>query len=170
VRLYKEQGMDPNRRYWHPVIGYNYRMTNLTAAIGLAQVEKIDWHIQRRIEIARWYQENLRSVRGLSWQAETPHTRHVFQFVTVILNGEVAQTREEVIAHLASRQVEGRPVVYPVHALPPYRDLARGQSFPLADRISARGINLPTCASMSRSDVDYVSECLSECLAPALSA
>jgi perosamine synthetase len=169
VRLYKEQGMDPNRRYWHPVIGYNYRMTNITAAIGLAQVEKIDWHIQRRIEIARWYQENLRSVRGLSWQAETPHTRHVFQFVTVVLNREVAQTREEVIAHLASRQIEGRPVVYPVHALPPYRDLARGQSFPVADRISSRGINLPTCASLSRADVDYVSECLTECLATALS-
>jgi perosamine synthetase len=169
VRLYKEQGMDPERRYWHPVIGYNYRMTNITAAIGLAQVEKIDWHIQRRIEIARWYQENLRSARGLSWQAETPHTRHVFQFVTVVLNGEVAQTREEVIAHLASRQIEGRPVVYPVHALPPYRELARGQSFPVADRISSRGINLPTCASLSRADVDYVSECLSECLTPALS-
>ena len=50
MRQLKEQGMDPNRRYWYPVVGYNYRMTNITAAIGLAQVEKIDWHIQRRIE------------------------------------------------------------------------------------------------------------------------
>jgi perosamine synthetase len=169
VRLYKEQGMDPNRRYWHPVVGYNYRMTNLTAAIGLAQVEMIDWHIQRRIEIARWYQDNLRAVRGLSWQEEKAHSRHVFQFVTIVLNGEVAQTREEVISHLASRQIEGRPVVYPVHAMPPYRDFVRGRSFPVADRIASRGINLPTSASLSRADVDYVSECLSECLTPALS-
>lgn len=170
VRQLKEQGMDPNRRYWYPVVGYNYRMTNITAAIGLAQVEKIEWHIQRRVEVARWYQENLRAVRGLVWQVEKPQTRHVFQFVTVVLSGEVAQAREEVIAHLASRQIEGRPVVYPMHTLPPYRDLVRGQSFPVAERIASRGINLPTFASLNRADVDYVCECLSECLAPALSA
>ena len=170
VRLLKEQGMDPKRRYWHPVVGYNYRMTNITAAIGLGQVEMIDWHIQRRIEIARWYQENLRAVRGLSWQVEKPDTRHVFQFFTVVLKGEVARTREEVIAHLLSRRIEGRPVVYPVHALPPYSDRVRGQSFPVADRIASRGINLPTFASLERADVDYVSECLCECLAPALTA
>jgi perosamine synthetase len=169
VRQLKEQGMDPNRRYWYPVVGYNYRMTNITAAIGLAQVEKIEWHIQRRIELARWYQENLRAVRGLCWQTEKPQTRHVFQFVTVVLNGEIPQTREEVIAQLASRQIEGRPVVYPMHTLPPYRDLARGQSFPVSERISSRGINLPTFASLTRADVDYVCECLSECLTPALS-
>jgi perosamine synthetase len=54
IRLLKDQGMDPNRRYWYPVIGYNYRMTNVAAAIGLAQVEKADWHIQQRRELAGW--------------------------------------------------------------------------------------------------------------------
>ena len=170
MRQLKEQGMDPNRRYWYPVVGYNYRMTNITAAIGLAQVEKIEWHIQRRIELARWYQENLRSVRGLSWQAEKPQTRHVFQFFTIVMNGEVAQAREEVIAHLASRGIEGRPVVYPMHVLPPYRDSVHGQRFPVSERIASRGINLPTFASLSRANVDYVCECLAECLAPALPA
>jgi perosamine synthetase len=169
MRQLKEQGMDPNRRYWYPVVGYNYRMTNITAAIGLAQVEKIDWHIQRRIELARWYQENLRAVLGLSWQVEKPQTRHVFQFFTVVMNSEISQTREEVIAHLASRGIEGRPVVYPMHSLPPYRDSVHGQTFPVAERISSRGINLPTFASLNRTDVDYVCECLSECLTPALS-
>ena len=170
MRQLKEQGMDPNRRYWYPVVGYNYRMTNITAAIGLAQVEKIEWHIQRRIELARWYQENLRSVPGLSWQAEKPQTRHVFQFFTIVMNGEVAQAREEVIAHLASRGIEGRPVVYPMHTLPPYRDSVHGQRFPVSERIASRGINLPTFASLGRANVDYVCECLSECLASALPA
>ena len=165
MRQLKEQGVDPKLRYWYPVVGYNYRMTNITAAIGLAQVEKIDWHIQRRIEIARRYQENLRGIRGLSWQVEKPQTRHVFQFVTVLVNGEAGKTRDEVIAHLASRQVEGRPVVFPMHTLPPYRDHVRGQKFPVAERISAQGINLPTSAGLTREDVDYVSECLTECLA-----
>ena len=170
IRQLKDQGMDPNRRYWYPVVGYNYRMTNVTAAIGLAQVEKIEWHIQRRIEVARWYQENLRAVRGLSWQVEKPQVRHVFQFFTIVLDGEAPMARDEVIAHLSSRGVEGRPVVYPMHTLPPYRDLVHGQSFPVAERIAFQGINLPTFAGLDRGDVDYVCECLSECLTPADSA
>ena len=153
-----------------PVVGYNYRMTNVTAAIGLGQTEKIDWHIQRRIEIARWYKENLRAVRGLSWQVEKPEVRHVFQFFTVVLKGDVGRTRDEVIEHLASRNIEGRPVVHPMHTLPPYRDLVRGQAFPIAERIASHGINLPTFAALERADVDYVCESLAECLTPALSA
>jgi len=164
VRQLKDQGMDPNRRYWSPVVGYNYRMTNITAAIGLAQVEKIEWHIQRRIEVARWYKENLRAVPGLSWQVEKPHTRHVFQFFTIVLNSDFPLGRDEVIAHFASRGIEGRPVVYPMHTLPPYRDLVRGQTFPIAERIAYHGINLPTFAGLNRADVDYVCECLAECL------
>jgi perosamine synthetase len=160
MRQLKEQGMDPNRRYWYPVIGYNYRMTNVTAAIGLAQVEKIDWHIERRIEVARWYQDNLRGVRELSWQVERPEVRHVFQFFTVVVSADAGKTRDGLIAHLASRQIEGRPVVFPMHLLPPYRDSVPGQSFPVSERIAAQGINLPTSAALTRSDVDRVCESL----------
>lgn len=170
MRQLKDQGMDPNRRYWYPVVGYNYRMTNVAAAIGLAQVEKIEWHIRRRIEVARWYQENLRAVPGVSWQVEKPQVRHVFQFFTIVLNSDFPLGRDGVIAHFASRGIEGRPVVYPMHTLPPYRDLVRGQTFPIAERIACQGINLPTFAGLNRADVDYVCECLSECLTLAHSA
>jgi perosamine synthetase len=170
MRQLKDQGMDPSRRYWFPVVGYNYRMTNVTAAIGLAQVEKIEWHIQRRIQVARWYQENLRAVPGLSWQVEQPHTRHVFQFFTILLDADSPVGRDEVIAHLHSRNIEGRPVVFPIHTLPPYRDQARSQSFPVAERIASHGINLPTFAGLNRADVDYVCECLAECLTATQSA
>ncbi len=164
MRQLKDQGMDSNRRYWYPVVGYNYRMTNVTAAIGLAQVENIDWHIQRRIQVARWYQENLRAVPGVSWQVEKPHVRHVFQFFTIVLNSDFPLGRDEVISHFAFRGIEGRPVVYPMHTLPPYRDLVRDQNFPIAERIAYQGINLPTFAGLNRVDVDYVCDCLAECL------
>jgi perosamine synthetase len=170
VRQLKDQGMDPSRRYWFPVVGYNYRMTNITAAIGLAQVEKIEWHIHRRIQVARWYRENLRSVPGVSWQAEKPYARHVFQFFTIVLDGDAPLSRDEVIAHLHPRGIEGRPVVFPIHTLPPYRDQVAGQTFPVAERLASQGINLPTFAGLSRADVDYVCECLSECLTAAHSA
>lgn len=162
VHLLKEQGMDPKRRYWHPVVGYNYRMTNIAAAIGLAQVEMIDWHISKRIQIAEWYKAELAGVPGLRWQVVHPWARHTYQFFTVVLDPGTPVERDDMIAHLASRGVEGRPVVYPSHQLPPYQEITRGQSFPVAERISQRGINMPSSAALTQDDVRYVCECLSE--------
>lgn len=167
MHLLKEQGMDPNHRYWHPVIGYNYRMTNIAAAIGLGQVEMIDWHIARRIEIASWYREELRNVPGVSWQTVQPGARHVYQFFTLLIDPALNVDRKDVIAHLALRGVDARPMVYPMHALPPYREGAAGQSFPVADRVTLWGINMPTSASMTHDDVRYICECLAERLAVA---
>src|SRR5207253_10273580 len=62
LRLYRSQGMDPNRRYWHPVIGYNYRMTNIQAAIGLAQLERVDAHLAARGRAAQGYDARLASL------------------------------------------------------------------------------------------------------------
>jgi len=160
----KEHGMDPNRRYWFPVVGYNYRMTNLTAAIGLAQIEKADWHIQRRREVAAWYRERLQNVPGMVLQAEENWAKHVYQFFTVVLGDQISLSREEVIARLRQRDIEGRPVVFPMHVLPMYRESAKGQKFPVADRIASRGINLPTSAGLSREDVRYVCDSLLESL------
>src|ERR1041384_62037 len=70
ARLLRGQGMDPQSRYWHEVIGFNYRMTNVAAAIGLAQLEKIDWHLSRRAEVNNYYRELLADFPGVSWQAD----------------------------------------------------------------------------------------------------
>ncbi len=86
VRQFKGQGWDPNRRYWFPIIGYNYRMTNVAAAIGLAQLEKADWHIGRRREVAEWYNENLKDTRGLTLPVEKEWARNVYWMYTVILD------------------------------------------------------------------------------------
>src|SRR5881296_96641 len=68
MRQLKGQGMDPGRRYWFPMIGYNYRMTNVAAAIGVAQMEKINWHMERRHEIDAWYKEELISEKEITFQ------------------------------------------------------------------------------------------------------
>jgi perosamine synthetase len=167
MRLLKSHGMDPARRYWHPVIGYNYRMTNVAAAIGLGQLEKIDWHLARRREVAAWYREALNGVPGLRWQVERDWARHSWWMFTVVLDDELPMGRDEMIKRLAEDGIDTRPVVYPMHQLPPYRDSASGQSFPVADHIAGRGINLPTWARMTRADVDRVCESLQAALATA---
>jgi perosamine synthetase len=167
VHRLKEQGMDPNRRYWYPVIGYNYRMTNIAAAIGLAQVEKAEWHMQRRREVAGWYRERLERVPGLIMQVEEEWARHVYQFFTVVLSKDIPTTREQVIEHMLARGIEGRPVVYPSHTLPPYSDSAMGGDFHVSEFIASQGINLPTWAGLSNEDVRYVCDVLTECLVQA---
>lgn len=166
IRLLKNHGMDPQRRYWHPVVGYNYRMTNIQAAIGLAQIERVDWQLARRREVVDWYYEELAGVGGLSWQIETQSARHVWWMFTAILGEEFPIERDEVIARMQEAGIETRPVVYPMHQLPTYREAARNWSFPVADRLASRGINLPTWAGVTREDVARVCRNLLAILQP----
>jgi perosamine synthetase len=170
MRQLKSHGMDPNRKYWFPVVGYNYRMTNVAAAIGLAQIEKIDWHLERRREVAEWYKERLRNVPGIAWQAERSWARHVWWMFTVVLDEQLAIDRDAIMAKLAVEGIETRPMVIPLHQLPPYLDAAAGQVFPVADHLGRRAINLPTWARMSRADVVRVCDAFEAALEPATAA
>lgn len=155
LRLYRGQGMDPERRYWFPVVGYNYRMTNIAAAIGLAQMERVEAHLAARQKVARWYEERLAEYRYIfdlpivaSWAS------HVYWMYTVLLRHGDAKRRDAVMARMAGAGIETRPVFYPMHQLPPYRDDT--SSFPVADRLAAGGINLPTHSGLSETDVDRI--------------
>jgi perosamine synthetase len=163
VRQLKGQGVDPGRRYWFPMVGYNYRMTNIEAAIGLAQLERIDWHTARRREIAARYATALAGAPGLELQREAPGTRHAFWMTTVRLLGAAAARRDAVMAELDGRGVETRPVFHPMHTLPMYAPPA-GASFPVAERLAASGFNLPSSASLSADDQDYVCAALLDAL------
>jgi perosamine synthetase len=164
MRLLRTHGMDPTRRYWHPVIGYNYRMTNIAAAIGLAQLERVNWQLERRWELATWYREELAGVDVLSCQVEKAWARHVWWMFSVLLT-EGQADRDSVIDALRRRGIETRPFVHPIHTLPPYRDVTQGQHFPVAEAIARSGINLPTWAGLSRGQVQAVCDALVECLA-----
>jgi len=167
IRCLKAHGMDPNRRYWHPIIGYNYRMTNVAAAIGLAQLERVEWQLQRHLEVASWYREYLRGAPGMTWQLEKEWARHIWWMFTIVLEDGIPLSREEVMAHLQGRGIETRSVVYPLHTLPPYRASSQGDNFPVAERIARRGINLPTWAGLTREEVSYICDNLLECFSEA---
>lgn len=159
------QGMDLNQRYWFPIIGYNYRMPNLTAAVGLAQLELIDWHLNRRREIASWYRDILRDVPGIGWQSAKDGRENVDWLFTIILDEPIRVSRDDVIARLSERGVETRPVFYPMHVLPPYREMGQEDGlFPVAERVARSGLSLPTWAGLQRKDVIYVCDALRECI------
>jgi perosamine synthetase len=160
VRLLKGQGQDPERRYWFPVLGYNYRMTNVEAAIGLAQMEKIDWHIWRRRENAAWYRKHLGGDARFTLSPEAPWARNAYWINCVVLGKEFPLGRDDAMARLARAGVETRPFFYPMHSLPMYHEPA--SAFPVAERLAARGINLPSSATLTEEEVAYVCRSLAE--------
>ena len=169
MRLLRTHGMDATRRYWHPVIGYNYRMTNVAAAIGLAQLERVQWQLARRQEVAGWYREALGRTGVLMCQAEKPWARHVWWMFSVLVSQEAAD-RDDVMDALRAQGVETRPFVHPLHTLPPYVEATGREPFPVAEAIARSGINLPTWAGLTRAQVDTVCDKLLECLAVARTA
>jgi len=164
MRLLRTHGMDPARRYWHPVIGYNYRMTNVAAAIGLAQLERVHWQLERRQELAAWYREELGGVGVLTCQGEKPWARHVWWMFSVLVDVGTAD-RDGVMDAMRRRGIDTRPFVHPLHTLPPYREATGGQLFTVAEAVARSGLNLPTWAGLTRADVRMVCDTLLECLA-----
>lgn len=157
IRLLRGQGMDPSRRYWFPVIGYNYRMTNIAAAIGLAQLEQVDDFLEQRRVLASTYQQHLMKIRNyLQLPVEQPWARQAFWSYPVILRDSVGMSRDAMMKALDEDGIDTRPVFYPMHTLPPYRD-ACGE-YPVADRLSARGFCLPMHGMLTADDVLYISQ------------
>lgn len=162
LRLFRGQGMDPNRRYWFPVVGYNYRMTNVQAAIGLGQMETFDVALKERIRLASWYHDELADLKGqLVLPSEAPWALHAYWMYTVFLRSGGELERDAIMKLLDASGIETRPVFYPMHCLPPYH---QESTFPVADSWSKRGINLPTHRNLTREDVSRVARALASAL------
>lgn len=163
LRLFRGQGMDPQRRYWFPVIGYNYRMTNIQAAIGLAQMETVDEALSDRNRLAGWYNEALAPLKD-QLVLPTPHdwARQVYWMYNIFLSEGDEHRRDAVMRHLDKAGIETRPVFYPMHVLPPYKEDA---VYPVADEWAQRGINLPTHQDLTLADVKRIAESLSSAIA-----
>lgn len=146
----KNQGVSQTREYWHDVVAYNYRMTNICAAIGLAQLEQANEILAKKRQIAAWYREGLAGL-PLKTHDERPDTLHSFWMCSVAVDD--AQMRQPLRDFLKQASVETRPVFYPSHTMP---HCATGQSFPVAESLASRGINLPSYPGLKHEDVNSV--------------
>lgn len=156
VRLYRGQGATIPGRYHHSVIGYNYRMTDLQAAIGSAQLERLPEILARRREIVDRYRSNLSGTAVTLQGGE-----RASGWVCAVLLPENAD-RDLIAARLYDAGIETRPFFEPLHTLPPYIDC--GDDCPVAESIAKRGLCLPTHTLLADSDIDYVSEKLMEAI------
>jgi len=163
IRCLRNQGLDSGRHHWHSQLGFNYRMTNLAAAIGCGQMEMADYHIQERRRIATRYRTNLLPLEEqglLTLPTDPPGSSSVYWLYSLVLRrgGEAKKERVREIA-LEKYGIQTRPFYIPMHRLPVYR---REQPFPEAEFLGEHGIVLPTYSSLSDADVDEISRALSE--------
>jgi perosamine synthetase len=157
LRLLRNQGMDPNRRYFFPVVGYNYRLTNVACALLCAQLERREGLIQRRQEIYSRYRSHLQGIPGLGLQPVAPWAQITpWLFCVTVDAARFGRTRDEVIALLNQSKIETRPFFIPIHQLPPYAVESGAGSLPETERLSASGINLPTFTGMTDIQIDRI--------------
>jgi perosamine synthetase len=131
----KTQAVSPVQEYWHDALGYNYRMTNICAAIGIAQLEQADHIVERKREVANWYDIYLAGL-PVKRQAVPHHSSHSWWLYSILVAPEL---RDNLRGYLREGGVETRPLFPPVHTFPHYEG---GLEFPIAQRISKGGLSL----------------------------
>jgi perosamine synthetase len=140
-------------RYWHARLGFSYRLTNLQAAVGLAQMERIEEFVEARRRIATLYDQLLSGTPGLHLYREPAWSRRVPWLYSLLVTDEFALSRDQLMAHLAACGIESKPFFMPLPRLPMYDD---GTPYPAAEDLSLRGISLPTFARLEAQQVERV--------------
>ncbi len=160
LKVIRDHGMSEQRKYWHEVVGLNYRLTNLQAAIGVSQLPLYDECVSDRSRIIARYKDNLSENGRIKFQKQYSNSTAINWLTSIIVNDI---SRDILINKLMAKGIESRPFFYPLHSMPPYENysfISTGASI----KISAQGISLPTYFGISNTDVDYISECILEIL------
>lgn len=161
VELYNEmkhlrdQAMDPNRRYWHDRIGFNYRMTNMQAALGLAQLERIDGILESKEALFKKYHDRLSQLSPKArMNTKRQGVRPVYWAMCLEFDGMLEEQRAHFMNYLRERNIDTRPYFFPMSTMPMY---AHSRAIaPVALTASSNGINLPSSISLSDDEVDYI--------------
>ena len=159
IRILRGQGMDPMRRYYFPVTGYNFRLTNVACAILCGQMERKNKILERRNLIFDSYKCKLNNISGIEFQPIAEWATPAPWLFNIVINSEkYGHTRDELMAYLQNNGVETRPFFIPLHTLPPFRDesLKRNEYLPVTDDLAAKGINLPTYTALTEENLDYI--------------
>lgn len=156
ARYFRNYAFSKDTHFWHQFVGYNYRITNLQAAIGLAQVEQFENLVEARRKNARIYHARLRKIPGITPHFEHPDVQSVFWMISVLLNKDYPLSRDALRAHLAKHGIETRSFFIPIHWQPPFQQMFQKERFPVAEDLCARGFYLPSGSGLTEEEIHFV--------------
>jgi len=157
---FKGQGLAKHRQYWHDVIGYNYRMTNICAAIGLAQLEQIEQVLVDKKRVADTYRKCLENTSVVFHNSQGEDVYHSYWMCSILTKD--AKQRDLLREYLDKEGIETRPLFYPVHTMPMYS--VQYQRHPVAEDLGWRGLNLPSYPGLKSEDIEFICEKIKEIL------
>lgn len=149
MEILRDHGMSKTRKYWHPIIGYNYRLTNIQAAIGLAQLEQLEKFLKIREEHNQLYEKLLLGLKDIEFIPKIQGSRNVYWMHCFLVNN-----KDGLANYLRDKGVDTRPLFFPLNEMPPYNyDKER---YPHAERISKHGINLPSSTNLTEDQIKEI--------------
>jgi perosamine synthetase len=160
--MLRDHGMNKNRRYWHDEVGYNYRLTNIQAAIGVAQFERLEEFVRRKRNTASIYNFRLGKYSFLRLPISNDEFYNSFWLYTLLVNEDAPFNRGDLMDFLKHRAVETRPVFFPLHSMPPYIDYGKSSELYNSIQISNTGMSLPSAVSLSEREAYYICDCIDQ--------
>jgi len=148
---------DASKKFLHEFVGFNYRMTNMQAALGRTQLKRINQFIEIRRSNAQIYNSRLRGMKGIIMPPEKEWAKSVYWMYSVLVQPQYGLTRDELMRELSTRGIETRPFFVPVHQQPVYARDFIGEKYPVAEELSATGLNLPSGNTLTAEQVQVVS-------------
>jgi perosamine synthetase len=159
AQLLKDLAHSSKKRFLHTHLGFNYRMTNMQAGVGLAQLKKIDYFLKKKQQMAKLYAENLGDIKGLRFPHEENWAKNVYWMYAVLVEDSFGIERDAFMAELAKRGIETRAFFVPMHQQPVIKRIAppnKKDRFPIAEDISKKGLYLPSGLALGEDDLLYV--------------
>jgi perosamine synthetase len=147
------------KRFVHEELGWNFRMSNIQAALGVAQLERLDDFVKRKRAIGRRYNELLKDTPGLQLPLEkTDYAENIYWVYGVVLNDKVPFDAEEAMKRLASQGIGTRPFFWPMHEQPVFQKMGLfdGVRCPVAERIARRGFYVPSGLALGNEQIESV--------------
>jgi perosamine synthetase len=156
VRTLRDHAFSKERHFWHKYIGYSFRLTNMQAAVGLAQTEQMDKFVGWRRDNAAHYSALLHDVPGLTLPAEEPWAKNVYWMYGVLVEDEFGMSRDDLRQRLAERGIETRTFFIPMHLQPIYYAGYKGERYPVAEDLCRRGLYLPSASGLAKHEIEFV--------------
>ena len=157
-RELRDHGMSHKKKYHHVDLGYNYRMTNMQAAIGLAQMEKLDEILDLRKKQMKYYYKGLSNISGITLRKYADWCDPVNWMITITLDGNY--DRDKFLSFMKENGIDCRQMINPVNRAEHFSNNFNNKSFPFSETTSTQSLHLPSSISLTKDAIDYIANCI----------